>query len=836
MGWLSRFEPVRHGLNETKSSPSGSRDEPKRSSYLPHEETLAAVSTPAETTATGTNSSWRESRVPEFPATPISGIQSLMRSLNDQQRRASTTDSRIALVRAGAGTGKTATIIARCAHLISEGVSPNSIQVLTFTRRSAAEIRERVEEILGPRAYGLNASTFHSWAIGLLRNSEELWGYAGWTVIDADDQVSLFREARGRRPRGFPTAGQIMGVYSLARNVGCRLSEAVKIRLDISEEISAELGPIAREYERQKSLGKYLDYDDILDIVGQHLGGSEPLAAWVAQSFNHLLIDEVQDTNPLQWKIIHALAPHVSLYCVGDDAQSIYGFRGADFESIHNFKDALPEADEFSLTVNYRSTQGILDLSNWVLEQSPLDYNKKLVAARTESSTPRIAEFISDNSSADWIAGQIQQSRDQGEALRDNLILARSGWSARSMERALLERGLPYRFYGGQKLLESAHIRDLLATLRITVNPFDKLAWRRFLTLYPGIGPVKAARITEEQTGIYIDTGGFDFYLLRPPVAILLQELLEARQDPSRSVQRAAYHLIPILKDKYASDWTHRRHDFDLLLELSTDHTSVAEFLEQHVIDPLSSTERTGGPDSDYVVLSTIHSSKGMEANNVYLFKAGPGNFPSEQAKTEQEIEEDRRVLYVALTRAKNSLTVTRTAHHYPPPYTRFRTDFTSLPYFLRKVPHSLWDVVHVPEPRNTFNPPSRKRVPAPPSEQNEVIPEDTYDEVPFDDLPHHDIVPDDIPHEDISFDIAPYVDVPFDDLPHHDTVPDNIPHEGISFDIAPHNTVADDIPYDDVPYNDVPKRSPQNQHPEVSSGALPFSAEQLRAFGITDQ
>lgn len=828
MGWLSQFEPVCHGLNETKSSPSGSQDEPKRSSYLHREETLAAVSIPAETTATGTTTSWRESLVPEFPATPVSGIESLMRSLNDQQKRASTTDSRIALVRAGAGTGKTATIIARCAHLISEGVSPNSIQVLTFTRRSAAEIRERVEGILGPRAYGLNASTFHSWAIGLLRNSEEHWGYAGWTVIDGDDQVSLFREARGRRPRGFPTADQIMGVYSLAKNIGCRLSEAVPMRLDVPEDVITELGPIVREYERQKSLGKYLDYDDILDIVGQHLGSSEPLAAWVAQSFDHLLIDEVQDTNPLQWKIIHALAPHVSLYCVGDDAQSIYGFRGADFESIHHFKDDLPEADEFSLTVNYRSTQEILDLSNWVLDQSPLDYNKKLVAARTESSSPRIAEFISDNSSADWIAEQIQQSRDQGEALRDNLILARSGWSAHSMERALLKHDLPYRFYGGHKLLESAHIRDLLATLRIVVNPFDKLAWRRFLTLYPGIGPATAARITEEQTGIYIDTGGFDFYLLRPPIAILLQELLEARQDPSRSVQRAVYHLTPILKDKYASDWSRRRQDFDLLLELSADHTSAAEFLEQHVIDPLSSTEGTGGPDSDFVVLSTIHSSKGMEANNVYLFKAGPGNFPSERAKTEKEIEEERRVLYVALTRAKNTLTVTRTAHHYPPPYTRFRTDFNSLPYFLRNVPHSLWEVVYVPEPESTFNPPPRKWTPAPPSEQNEGTREDTFDDAPFDDLPDHDdpynnlpyddTVPDDIPHEDISFDIAPH-----DGLPHHNDAPE----EHMSFDIAP---------YDDIPYDDVPKRSLRKQHRDAPSDALPFSPEQLRALGITDQ
>lgn len=591
-------------------------------------------------------------------------VASLFPNLNPEQLSAVTTDETHVLVKAGAGTGKTTTLVARCAYLIHTGVEPSSIQVLTFTRRSANEVRSRVEDYLGAQAHGLNASTFHSWCMQLLRGNEKLWGYAGWTIIDTDDQEMLFRAVRGKRTAGFPTAKSIASAYSFARNSGTGLLRVVEERFNMSrEEAKAQLVPIVRLYEAKKKENRYLDYDDILVIVGQQLGNNAAVAKWVGEHFPYLLIDEMQDTNPIQWDIILPMATHTSLYCVGDDAQSIYGFRGASFDNIHHFQDVVPDSHVLWLSLNYRSTQSILDVSNWLLEQSPIDYDKRLISNSVPGEKPEIWDFSDEHQAAAWICDEIEQSYEKQLRYKENLLLVRSAWSARATEGALLRRNIPYRFYGGAKLLESAHIRDLLSVLRVIANPFDTLAWMRWLTLYPKIGDVTASKITEQQTESVRGSGLIDTKILPPTGSDLLEDLRPRESDVSATIEVALEHLRPLLAQKYAKNgWDHRQLDYPVLQELARDHTSILSFIEQYLIDPLSITELQSKPVEDAVIVATIHSAKGMEADNVFLVNAGPGQYPNSRSIEEGTVEEERRVLYVALTRARDRLAITRLA------------------------------------------------------------------------------------------------------------------------------------------------------------------------------
>lgn len=623
---------------------------------------------------------------------PVSATVSLLNSLNEQQRVAATTESNKTLVRAGAGTGKTLTIVARCAHLIESGVQPQQIQALTFTRKSAAEIKSRVENLLGVQAAGLNASTFHSWCMTLIRGNEDAWGYKGWTVIDPEDQLTIFKIARGRRELGLPPADSIMNSYSFARNAQQGFIQVAVDRLGLTrEQIEEFIVPVVRDYDEVKRLNRYIDYDDVLVIVGKQLQASDELAEWIGKMYSHLLIDEMQDTNPLQWQILRPLVSRLSLYCVGDDAQSIYGFRGADFASIYNFQDILPGSKIYKLTDNYRSTQGILDISNWLLRQSPLSYDKDLVAQRSEESTPTLETFGAEQTAANRVIDLVEETVNEGEKLKDNLILVRASYIARAVEQVCLQREIPYRFYGGYKLLESAHIRDLLSALRIVANPLDQLAWLRYLMLFPKIGEVSAKRLMDEQIAHFRAHSDIDYSALPSPVADTLSDIRQHQHVVPEAITVAAEHLDPVLEKNYRNqNWDRRWPDFLHLKSLAHGHTSVAGFVEQYIIDPVFSTELTGEPSEDAVIISTIHSSKGMEANHVYLLHASPGQFPTPRAVERDAIEEERRLLYVALTRARDTLTITRlNLSNSPVNFTSNRNPDLDL-YFFADLPDQL--------------------------------------------------------------------------------------------------------------------------------------------------
>jgi len=400
-------------------------------------------------------------------------LEKLMDELNPSQRAAATHSGSHALILAGAGCGKTKTIIARAAYLIGTGLPPNQIQILTFTRRAASEIVERVKNSIGQRSIGLNASTFHSWCTNLIRTAPEAFNLKNFSVIDRDDQLQLFRLLRGKQKGTFASAADICEIYSFARNTLRKLSEAIKKRNPEYIQHKDTLAQIMRGYEERKTERNYLDYDDVLALVANGLQQHPDLCTWISAKFDHILVDEMQDTNPLQWALLEPLAARSRLYCVGDDAQSIYGFRGADFANVHSFKTRLPDTTVYKLEDNYRSTQEILDLSNWLLRVSPISYDKELRAVRGQGKMPQLHTFENEWQLGRWVAEHIAERRLQGALWREHMILVRSGFSGRTVEQALLDREIPYQFIGGQKLLESAHVKDVLSGLRVVSNHRD---------------------------------------------------------------------------------------------------------------------------------------------------------------------------------------------------------------------------------------------------------------------------------------------------------------------------------------------------------------------------
>ncbi|MDH1363560.1 ATP-dependent helicase [Acinetobacter johnsonii] len=597
-------------------------------------------------------------------------LASLIDELNPQQKQAATTESQHSLVLAGAGCGKTKTIVARAAYLIDQGIPANQIQILTFTRRSASEIVARVELALGEQAKGLRASTFHTFCMYLLRRVPKAFGLEQFSIIDRDDQLMMFRLIRGKddkkNPNQLPKPQELCDLYSFARNTRQKLSDALEKQHPEHLAFKDQIAEIMKEYETRKRARSFLDYDDILAIVASALDQSEGLADYVASLCKHMLVDEMQDTNPLQWALLEPLKDKVSLFCVGDDAQSIYGFRGADFENIHHFKDRVPNAQVFKLEQNYRSTQEILDLSNWLLDQSEIQYNKRLDAHRGEGVKPRMHIFPNEFDEAKWIAIDIKERHYlQGSKWSDHMVLVRSSFAARHIEAACIAANVPYRFIGGMKLLETAHVKDLLSLLRVIANPLDDIAWMRFLTLWNGVGDVGASRLAQQ----LLLEPEFDlifdklekFGRIPAETLLIMKQMTVLKQEVQACVGLGIQAIEAQLAENYKKDWNRRQGDFELVKQLASKHTQLSEFLEEYVLDPVSISEIERQSDSDVVTLITIHSAKGTEQKVCYVVNVTPGQYPHARAQGDfNDVEEERRVLYVALTRAQNELILTK--------------------------------------------------------------------------------------------------------------------------------------------------------------------------------
>ncbi len=588
----------------------------------------------------------------------------ILSELNESQHAAATYMGQHCLVLAGAGCGKTKTIIARCAFLIDQGVRPERIKVLTFTRRSAGEIIERVAQHIGLQAHGLNASTFHTWCISLIRKAPEMFGVKDYSIIDADDQTQLFKSLRGRSEKKLPTSAELASLNSYMRNTGCTLKEAVERMGESAMDCMEEIAIIMHGYTTKKNDGRLIDYDDILDVVARQLNAGGAVRDWVMKQYDHILVDEFQDTNPLQWRLLSPLKDGLCLYCVGDDAQSIYAFRGADFHNVHSFTERVPTGVVLKLERNYRSVQEILDVSNWVLDQSKLSYDKRLTAHRGHGDKPRLISFVDEWAEARWIVQNIVDRRDN-ECMRLNqhMVVTRTSRSARALESILVQRGINYQFIGGTKLLESAHIRDVISVVKLINNTRDEISWMRYLTMFEGVGEKGAYRFASMAIQCNDIESVFNFagpHLGKIPLKAMeiITELSDMDSPSIAKILERAFELLEPVVSKGYEDWERRKRDFPVVVSLAEKHSTMQGFIDEYLLDPVYTG--TTAEVEDKLTVITVHSAKGTECEVVYCIGSNPSAYPSTRSDTPDKVEEDRRVLYVALTRAKDELFVTR--------------------------------------------------------------------------------------------------------------------------------------------------------------------------------
>jgi len=594
-----------------------------------------------------------------------------MTHLNESQQTAVTHGDGHALVLAGAGTGKTTTLLSRAKELLRRGVRPDELILVTFTRRATREIRERLTHDLGDTSSQIRVGTFHRICLDLMRLEPDAFDMRAFTVIDEDDREQLMRLARGAvlpndqsdKSNLLPKANQLVQWYSYARNANIPISVYLQTQKLFEDAQLALVLSVYTEYDQRKANARYLDYDDILWRCAAILTQRKDIRDRIVSRFRHVLVDEIQDTSKLQWLLLHALRQKAQLFCVGDDAQSIYAFRGADFATVHHFDQLVKGGTVYRLTDNYRSTQEILDISNWLLAQSPLPYNKKLAAVRGMGPTPLLVECDDDLGQGQWVAGDIQRRRATGVPWQSMTILVRTAYAARAIEASLIERTIPYVFMGGTSLLKAAHVRDLLALLRVVINQRDEVAWMRYLTLFKGIGDRTAERWIQ-QIAACSDLSQVTTFLYRAKPepqgpAMPVMHVLSGEQTPVAVVQAALDAMTPLLSVKYQFEqWEQRVRDLELLVRVAERFRSLDAFVEEFVLDPLHASQFN--PPDDAVVISTVHAAKGTECDVVYLARADIGQYPHNMAKDDAEVEEERRVLYVALTRAKDELIIVR--------------------------------------------------------------------------------------------------------------------------------------------------------------------------------
>ncbi len=616
-------------------------------------------------------------------------------SLNSAQRRAAAFGSAAPgqgvsagplLIVAGAGTGKTDTLAHRVAHLVINGCDPARIMMLTFTRRAAQEMIRRTQAIIGEttadrsmqgeRALASRliwSGTFHSLGNRILRLYAKYLGLdPGFTVLDradAADLIDVIRHDLGfsHKEKRFPRKDTCLTIYSYRVNTRLSLKQTLDEQFPWVSDWQADLARLYREYVGRKQKNNVLDYDDLL--LYWHMMMQNPtLAQSLAKHFDHVLVDEYQDTSVLQGEILYALKPDgAGVTVVGDDAQAIYSFRAAAVDNILGFAERYkPKAETVVLAQNYRSTQPILDAANALMADAARQHRKTLIGNRQSAQKPAYVSLEDGYAQAEYIVGKILATREVGGALKRHAILFRSSHHSDQLEVELTKRNIPFVKYGGLKFLEAAHVKDVLSILRWADNPRNAVAGFRVLKLIPGIGPALAKQALDHLEAQSYSVKSLAEFAV-PQVAKMdfkrFCDLLEKLVDPQTpwpgqvGLVRAWYK--PQLERIYDSGWS-RMGDIEQLEQLSVQHATRERFLTELTLDPPVGTGDQSGPaskDEDYVILSTIHSAKGQEWDFVYVLNVADGNFPSEFAAGKPEmVEEERRLLYVAMTRARNEL------------------------------------------------------------------------------------------------------------------------------------------------------------------------------------
>jgi DNA helicase II / ATP-dependent DNA helicase PcrA len=611
-----------------------------------------------------------------------------LESLNPEQRRAvehgvangNCLPASPLLVIAGAGSGKTNTLAHRVAHLIVNGGDPRRILLMTFSRRAASEMTRRVERI-ACKVIGKNAGimtdalqwagTFHGIGARLLRDySDQIGLDPAFTIHDREDSADLMNLARhdlgfSKTESRFPTKGTCLAIYSRCVNAETPIEQVLGASFPWCAGWAAELKELFAAYVEAKQKQNVLDYDDLLLHWAQTM--SDPgLAEEIGGRFDHVLVDEYQDTNRLQSSILLALKPggH-GLTVVGDDAQSIYSFRAATVRNIIDFPGQFsPPANIITLDRNYRSTQTILAAANGVIDLARERFTKNLWTDRTSGSKPQLVTVRDEADEARCIVERVLENRESGTLLKQQAVLFRTSSHSGPLEIELTRRNIPFVKFGGLKFLDAAHIKDVLALLRFVENPRDRVAGFRLMHLIPGVGPSSAQRVLDLMADSPDPIGALSIAPTPPRAGDDWKKFIGAIADLRRSnwpadLERARLWYEPHL-DRIHEDADTRRADLIQLEQIASGYPSRERFLTELTLDPPDATsDQAGVPllDEDYLILSTIHSAKGQEWKSVFLLNVVDGCMPSDLgAGTSAELEEERRLLYVAMTRAKDDL------------------------------------------------------------------------------------------------------------------------------------------------------------------------------------
>ncbi len=588
------------------------------------------------------------------------------------------------LVIAGAGSGKTRTLVYRVVRLVEEGVPPERILLLTFTRKAAREMLRRAALLLDEQCERVSGGTFHSLAHLMLRQYGHLIGYLRqFTILDrgdAEDAINLLRTALGlsERRRRFPKKETIASIFSKAINKRLSLEEVVAEEYPHFLDDLEDLARLFEHYIRYKQEHQLMDYDDLLVNWYRVLKAFPEVRREMGRRFEFIMVDEYQDTNALQAEIVRLMAEeHGNVMVVGDDSQSIYAFRGANFKNILEFPKLFPGTKIIKLEENYRSRQPILDLANAVIEHAKEKYTKCLFTRKEGGKRPLLYKARDEADQSRFIADRILELREEGVPLQEIAVLFRSAYHSFDLELELAKRNIPFVKHGGLKLIETAHIKDIVAHLRLLLNPYDMLAWNRVLLLIEGIGPKTSKRIMEFLRSEADPLEAIARFPARPSYAKGLQTLakllakLRAEKIPEGQLSLLYDYYEPIFTRVYYDDYPKRAKDLQQLLAIANKYSRLEDFLADLALEPPEASVaevETLEPEDEKLILSTVHSAKGLEWHTVFVISLAEGRFPSSYAVgREEDIEEERRLFYVAVTRAQENLFLTYPATFYVP-------------------------------------------------------------------------------------------------------------------------------------------------------------------------
>ncbi|MEO8205017.1 MAG: ATP-dependent helicase [Chthoniobacterales bacterium] len=604
--------------------------------------------------------------------------------LNPEQLAAVTSDPGAALVIAGAGSGKTRTLTYRVAWLLEHGVAPKNILLLTFTNKAAREMLDRVASLVPSGAEGVWGGTFHSIGNRILRRHAESVGFRqGFSIMDREDQKEMLDSVIARcgfvsKERRFPKGDVLGDIFSLANNTAAPIGKILADQYRYFIPLTLEIEQVATAYEGRKKETNCMDFDDLLSKSLELFQLNPEIAALYQKQFQFILVDEYQDTNRLQAELIDLMGKqHGNVMVVGDDAQSIYSWRGANFENILQFPKRYPNTKTFRIETNYRSVPEVLRVANAAIATNERQFKKELQPVRKESTVrPALVPLATNNEQAAFIAQRILEIHEEGTDLHDIAVLYRAHYHSMEVQLELTRRGIPFEMTSGLRFFEQAHIKDVAAFLKFGANPRDEVAFKRMARLLPGIGAKAADTLWNQARAALGESANFSLLLAacKPPSKAskpwdqLVHTLMEIAPDgkplgPSSMIEIVLFAIYDeTMKNKF-SNYESRREDLHTLMNYGKQFESVEDFLSQLAL--LTGLETTAeisssGDESEKITLSTVHQAKGLEWKVVFIIWMTDGMFPSSRSLEEGDnIEEERRLFYVAITRSRDELYLT---------------------------------------------------------------------------------------------------------------------------------------------------------------------------------